>query len=99
VKLAYSAQAVADLKRLRAFIAEHDPNTAERIAERLLYQLDHLRRSPRMGHPVPLAPDPESVRDVVFGDYIIRYSIHPRLVMILKIWHQLENRSGAPTDR
>jgi hypothetical protein len=45
-----------------------------------------------IGHPVPQAPDPESIRDMVFGDYVVRYAPREDIVIVLRIWQQYENR-------
>ena len=45
-----------------------------------------------MGVPVRSAPDPESVRDIIWGDYVIRYSCHPETIVVLRMWHHLEER-------
>lgn len=31
-----------------------------------------------------------SIRDTVFGRYIVRYSIHVSTIIILRVWHELE---------
>ena len=92
MRLFYSEDAVSDLRRLRQFIAEYDPRAAERIGDELLQRLAHIAAFPSMGRPVALAPDPERVRDAIFGNYIVRYSIHRESVIILKIWHHREAR-------
>ncbi|MGH8225913.1 MAG: type II toxin-antitoxin system RelE/ParE family toxin [Gammaproteobacteria bacterium] len=92
MRLIYSEEAVADLVRLRAFIAEHDPTAAARIAAELVTRVEHLCKFPEMGHAVALAPAPESVRDVIFGGYIVRYTTHAEAVVILRIWHHYEDR-------
>ena len=96
MKLSYSAEAVADLRRLREFIAEHDPHAAARVGAELLARLEHIRDFPRMGRPVSLAPEPRSIRDVVFGNYVVRYLVHNDAVVVLRIWHHFEDR-GLPT--
>lgn len=94
MRLVYSVEAVADLVRLRAFIATHDPSAAARLAEELVTRVVHLCRFPQLGKRVPLAPDPEIVRDAVFGKYVVRYTIHPNSLVVLRIWHQIENRAA-----
>lgn len=91
MRLVYSADAVADLVRLRAFIAEKDPRAA-RIANDLIARLEHLCLFPGMGRPVQSAPDPQTIRDAVVGKYIIRYSVHSEAVVILRLWHHYEDR-------
>ena len=90
--VSYSPQAVTDLVRLREFIAEKNPTAASRIAAELIARIDNLSRFPQMGRPVPRAPQPETLRDMVFGRYVIRYSIHAENLIILRIWHHYENR-------
>ena len=90
MKLIYSEQSVKDLKRLRDFIDEHNPTAAQRISQQFLDRLENLVSFPRMGVPVRSAPDPESVRDIILGDYVIRYSCHPETIVVLRMWHHLE---------
>lgn len=91
MRLVYSEHAVADLRRLRAFIAEHDPHAAERVARDLVERLETLVCFPRMGVAVRSAPDPESVRDLVLDHYTIRYSCHNETVIVLRLWHHRES--------
>ena len=95
MRLAYSENAVADLVRLREFIAENDPLAAARVAAELLSRIENLCLLPEMGRPVALAPNPKAIRDVVFGKYIIRYSAHTETVVILRIWHHKEDRTQS----
>ena len=91
MKLVYSIESIQDLMRLREFIASKNPEAAKRIAAELIARIQQLRLFPNMGRPVALAPMPESIRDFVFGDYIVRYSVHENALSILRIWHHLEN--------
>ena len=93
MKLVYSVEAVADLIRLREFIATHDPSAAARVAGELIARMDYLCQFPEMGRSVLLAPDPSIMRDAIFGRYVIRYSIHSASIVVLRIWHPLEGRS------
>lgn len=92
MKLVYSEEAILDLRRLRDFIAQKDPAAARRIGVELVQRMENLRQFPGMGRPVELAPEPESIRDAVFGSYIVRYSVHTESVVILRIWHHYEDR-------
>ena len=95
MRLAYSENAVADLVRLRAFIAEKDPHTAARIAAELLSRIENLCLYPEMGRAVELAPSPKAIRDAVFGKYRVRYSAHTETIVILRIWHHNEDRTPS----
>lgn len=91
MRLVYSQQAVADLIRLRAFIASNDPTAAARIAADLVARIEGLCAFPGMGRGVAQAPEPESVRDFIFARYVVRYTAHNSAVVILRIWHHYEN--------
>ena len=90
MKLVYTDEAVEDLKRLREFIAVHSPSEAGRIATELVSKIELLPGFPRMGTPVEMAPVPDSIRDMVFGKYVVRYSVHVSAIIILRVWHELE---------
>lgn len=95
MRLVYSENAVADLVRLREFIAENDPLAAARIAAELLSRIENLGLYPEMGRAVELAPSPKAIRDAVFGKYIVRYSAHTETIVILRIWHHNEDRTQS----
>lgn len=90
MKLVYTGEAIDDLKRLREFIAEHNPLAAARVATALVSKIELLPDFPKMGTPVEMAPVPDSVRDMVFGQYVVRYSVHASAIIILRVWHGLE---------
>ena len=92
MNIVYTQEAIEDLVRLREFIATNNPLAAGRIAAALLEGIERLRDFPEMGHPVALAPDPGSVRDLVIGDHVVRYIPRPDVVIILRLWHQYEQR-------
>lgn len=90
MKLVYTAEAIDDLKRLREFIAVHSPLVASRIATELVGKIELLPDFPKIGTPVEMSPVPDSVRDMVFGKYVVRYSVHASAIIILRVWHGLE---------
>ncbi len=90
MKLVYVDEAIEDLKRLREFIALHNPLAATRIATELVGKIELLSSFPKTGTPVEMAPVPDSVRDMVFGKYVVRCSVHTSTVITLRIWHGLE---------
>lgn len=92
MRLIYSEQAAADLVRLRAFIAEHDPHAAAQVAAELLSRIEHIQLFPELGRKVEHAPEPQSVRDAVFGKYIVRYTAHSEAIVILRSWPRYESR-------
>lgn len=95
MKLVYSEESVADLVRLRAFIAEKDSLAAARVAAELIARIENLRLFHAMGRAVELAPEPKIIRDAIFGKYVIRYAAHTEVVVILRIWHHYEDRESS----
>jgi len=95
VRLVYSQDAVADLSRLRDFIARNDPGAAARIARELVERIGRLCEFPEMGRRVSSAPDPATLRDFILGRYVVRYSVHSDTLVILRIWHHHESRQGS----
>jgi plasmid stabilization system protein ParE len=93
--LVYSREAIADLVRLRDFIATHDPAAAARTAADLIARIDHLCRFPGIGRNVPDAPSAGAVRDFIFGKYIVRYAAHSDALSVLRIWHHCEGRQDS----
>jgi len=91
MRLEYSREAVVDLKRLREFIAKHNPVAASQISSQLIKGIQTLEAHPKLGHEVALAPDPETIRDLVLGKYVVRYLILQRRIVVLRIWHHLED--------
>ncbi len=92
MKINYSKEAIADLVQLREFIATHDPAAANRYAQRLIEGINRLQDQPMQGRAVIYAPDPESIRDLVIGNYIVRYALLSDQIMVLRVWHHRENR-------
>ena len=96
MKLVYSAEAVADLRRLHDFVAEQNPLAARRLSKSLRDGIKRLKQFPRMGRRVRQSADvwaPEEIRDWVTGAYIARYLLLDETIVILRICHQKENRT------
>lgn len=91
MKIDYSKEAIADLVRLREFIVVHDPAAANRYAQRLIEGISRLQDQPTLGHAVIYAPEPESIRDLIIDDYIVRYALLSEQILILRVWHHLED--------
>lgn len=90
--LIWSTAARADLIRLREFIEPHRPEAARSAAQSLLKAARLIVRHPGIGKRLEGRQDRELV--VPFGQrgYIIRYRLDEDVVVILKIWHGLEDR-------
>ena len=90
MKVSFTPEAVADLKRLREFIESNNPIAAQRIANELLSGIEKLKAFPQIGLKVIRAPQPHLVRDLFIGNYTVRYFIGSNEIFILRIWHGKE---------
>ena len=88
----YSLEAVEVLRRRREFIEEKNPAAAQSAASTIIKGISQLKAFPLLGTKVSRAPNPESVRDLVIGNYLARYLVHEKEIYVLRIWHQKENR-------
>ncbi len=87
--LQFTHSAQRDLIRLRDFIAEKNPQAAERVSLRLRESIQRLVDQPNSG--VNLAELP-GIQDLIGGDYIVRYTVLGEAIYILRIWHGKEAR-------
>jgi plasmid stabilization system protein ParE len=93
-RLIYTSRARQDLIRLRSFIAEKNPQAAQRAAKAILESTGLLRRNPKIRRPV--AELPPDFRELVipFGaaGYLLRYRIveEQNELVILAIRYQRE---------
>jgi toxin ParE1/3/4 len=87
--LQFTHSAQRDLCRLRDFIAEKNPQAAERISLRLRKSIQRLVDLPDVGVNVAELP---GVQDLISGDYIVRYTVLEDTIYILRIWHGKEDR-------
>jgi plasmid stabilization system protein ParE len=58
MRIEYTEVAIQDLIRLRAFIAEHNPQAAKKAAGKLTAVIKSLAQQPQLGYPVMCAPTP-----------------------------------------
>ncbi|MDL1977027.1 MAG: type II toxin-antitoxin system RelE/ParE family toxin [Deltaproteobacteria bacterium] len=90
MKLIFSKAAVHDLARLRDFIAQHSPEAAQRVAQRLRGAIQRLVDTPQIGRPVDSMLG--EIRELIFGKYVVRYEVRQQYLYILRIWHAKEDR-------
>jgi plasmid stabilization system protein ParE len=85
--------AMDDLKRLHGFIEPHSPQAANRMIDTLLEAVESLSEFPEKGGPWNLAMDFRELL-VRFGarGYVIRYRLFENQVIIVRVWHALEDR-------
>lgn len=89
MRLQFTRQALEDLIRLRAFIAERNPAAAQRISQQLIRSIRSLVDQPFMGHDIGLA----GTQEWIAGDYVVHYVVRDDLLTVLQVWHGRENRA------
>jgi len=87
--------ALDDFARLYAFLVDKNPDAARRAAETLRGGARLLAAHPDIGQLM----DDETGRRELFqafgaGAYVLRYLIEDQTVIIIRVWHSLERRSG-----
>ena len=90
--LRWSPAAQRDVVRLREFIEPHNPKAASRAAESLKKAANLLMMHPGIGKRLDGRDDRELF--IPFGQrgYLMRYRMDADDIVILKIWHALENK-------
>ena len=85
MNIRWSPTAVEDLESLRAYIAEHDPTAAARVAKAIVEGIENLRRFPAMGRPGRV---PHTRELVIPGTpYLIPYTVTGRTIEIIAVLH------------
>jgi toxin ParE1/3/4 len=84
--LLWSPESIHDLLALRAYIAEHDPASAKRVALHILHSVKHLlSENPKLGAPgrVP------GTRELVIPKtaYVVPYRVRGATIEIVRVYH------------
>jgi len=89
----WASTARFDLRRLRAWTERYSPRKASQQAQRIRKAIETLPDNPRLGHPIVI-PDggSEELRELVLAPYIIRYTVSPDRIVIIRLWHGREAR-------
>jgi toxin ParE1/3/4 len=90
MKLVWLPRAVADLQEARAYIAEHDPQAARAIAQKIRKLVAHLKARPRLGRPA----DVDGIRQISVPGlpYLIPYRVKDDRIEILRVFHTAQER-------
>ena len=89
MKPQFTASALRDLIRLRAFIADKNPAAEHRISHRLRQSIERIAEQPEMAVNIEGLP---GIQDLVASDYILRYTALDQEIDSLRIWHGKEYR-------
>lgn len=91
MKVRWTRDGYADLERVVAFLASRSRAARVSAVEDLTDAPSHLVVHPRLG--VRLEDfDPREVRRLIVGEYELRYEIAHDTIVVLRIFHGLENR-------
>jgi addiction module RelE/StbE family toxin len=85
-EIVFAPQALEDLAEIVRYIANDDPEVAERIGHALISRVLILKDFPELG---PLYPKTPSIRTLVNRPYIIFYRVRAdqQKIDILRYWH------------
>ena len=88
----WTRQARLDLARLRAFLAEKNPDAANRAIRTIQREMRFLESHPEIGRPVPeLSPEyRERVIEFGQGGYVTLYRYDGIQVLVLAVRHGRE---------
>jgi len=86
--IVWSDAAIADLQDLWSYVAQHDPQAAERIGRGILAHVRILASFPFIGPTYPRGAK-GTLREIVFRSYRIFYDVseESHSVEILHVWH------------
>ena len=85
-RVAWSAEARADLRRIAEFVAQDSPTYASTIVDVVLARVARLAEFPRMGRVVPELED-ESFRELLVYSYRVMYRVDADSVIIAAVIH------------
>lgn len=94
-RLILTSDAIEDLERVRDFLAQRSPPAAAKAQATILEHLQKVQLFPTIYRPVPGRTDEREVV-IAFGSYgyVMRFRHDPDadLVVVLRIWHQREQK-------
>jgi toxin ParE1/3/4 len=93
-RVAWSAEARADLRRIAEFVAQDSPSYASTIVDAVLARVARLGEFPRMGRVVPELED-ESFRELLVYSYRVMYRLEGDSVIVAAVIH-VKRSLGLP---
>lgn len=90
--IVWSVASSRDIIRLRGFIEPKNPNAARRAAESIKKAASMLIEYPAIGKLVEGRQEREILIPFGKSGYVMRYRLDGNAVVILRIWHDLEDR-------
>lgn len=78
--------ALDDLREIELYIAEDDPEAAERFVDKVWLAAESLQNLAERGRRVPELPHPD-YRELLLGNYRLLYRLYPDSVEIAALLH------------
>ena len=91
MRVVWSSAAWVDIERLYAFLADRDLEAADVVFDRLANAPSSLLDFPRRGSPLSQLEQRE-VREFRVGNYLLRYELRERDIIVLRFFHVREDR-------
>jgi plasmid stabilization system protein ParE len=91
MKLVWTSKAASDLGRLYEFLAAVNAPAAASVVQGITRTVAQLANHPQLGQGLE-AFKPRDIRQLMVGQYELRYEVSEQTVMVLRIWHCREAR-------
>lgn len=91
MQLRWTVSAQRDLQRLYDFLAPKNKAAAHRVLRQLVAGAEQLRAYPQLGTQLEEFV-PRHVRQLIVGEYELRYELTAIGIYVLHIWHSREDR-------
>ena len=91
MRLQWTNDALADLRRFERFLAPVNRNAAKRAISTIRAGARRTLEHPQIGERVE-ALAPSEVRKLFVDKYEVRYEVRPDLIRVLRIFHMREER-------
>jgi plasmid stabilization system protein ParE len=93
--LALTPGALADLDRLDQFLRQRNPAAADRMLTAIINALTRLTSHPLSGRPLPASPLRALIVRFGKGGYVCLYEVRDHMVLVARVFHAREDRSGG----
>ena len=93
----WTKQALRDLEAIGDYIARDSPAIAQVFVNRIINSVIRLESFPLSGRIVPESRR-ESIREVIFRNYRIVYSLESDTIYILTVFHASQSLTNSSDD-
>jgi toxin ParE1/3/4 len=95
IQIVWTPAARDDLKDIVSYIAQDNPDAAQRVGDQIIESVEMLRTMPESGRVVPERND-ETIRELVRGNYRIihKVALADSRIEIWRIWHGARGEPG-----